>query len=62
MKPRKFEKKLALSKQTIADLKSVEMKEVQGGKTVFPSCNGCPDTQTPTCPTWFITLCYPELC
>jgi hypothetical protein len=31
MKTKKFEKRLALNKETIADLKSDEMKKIQGG-------------------------------
>lgn len=62
MKTKKFKKKLALGKKTIVNLVSGEMQVVQGGKTVFPSCLGCPYTETPTCPTQIITICYPHLC
>lgn len=62
MKMQKFKKKLALSKKTIVNLVNGEMQVVQGGKTVLPTCPGCPRTETPTCPTQIITICYPNLC
>lgn len=62
MKTQKFKKRLVLSKETIVNLVNGEMQVVQGGKTVFPSCNGCPYTEFPACDTQIVTICYTELC
>ena len=49
MKCKKFEKKLVLNKETIADLKTEEMKDAAGGMT------------GPYCFTWLLT-CGPNSC
>ena len=49
MKLKKFEKKLALNKKTIADLGDSELGKVKGGIwPTFPLTNCCPE------PTWTI--------
>ena len=49
MKLKKFEKKLALNKKTIADLGDNELGKVKGGIwPTFPLTNCCPE------PTWTI--------
>jgi hypothetical protein len=54
MKTKKFSKKLALNKKTIAYLNSVEMKAVEGEKD--PCATG--GFEIPTCHTAFLpTLC-----
>ena len=42
MKAKKFDKKLAFNKKTIADLSNREMGRIQGG---IPSGNTCPNCQ-----------------
>lgn len=44
MKTKKFDKKLALNKKTIADLSNGEMGKIQGGN----SGNSCPECQAYT--------------
>lgn len=61
MKTKKFRKKLALNKKTIADLGSKKMSGLKGGK-ILPSektcvtcvytCVECPTHYLETCHTW----------
>ncbi len=53
MKTKKFDKKLVLSKETIASLDNLDMKELQGGAlTIGPRCKSVePCTQ-------LTTICY----
>jgi hypothetical protein len=51
MKSKKFEKKLELNKETIANLKINQMKDIRGGlapseKSECATCSGC------TCPNY----------
>jgi hypothetical protein len=51
MKAKRFDKKLALNKTTIADLSNREMGKIQGGgpKTNISNCLACPETTYSHC-------------
>jgi hypothetical protein len=53
MKTRKFEKKLALNKNTVANLNTGDMRWIRGGKVELASGESCPVCAlTPRCETW----------
>ncbi|MCX6579019.1 MAG: class I lanthipeptide [Candidatus Aminicenantes bacterium] len=57
MKTKKFDKKLALNKKTIADLSNGEMGKIQGGgyDTALSHCLACMETNYSRC----LTQCPP---
>lgn len=62
MKTKKFQKKLGLHKNTVANLSSNEQAGVNGGeiKTVYTNCIICTHTQDASC----LTVCAdcPTMC
>jgi natural product precursor len=56
MKTKKFNKKLALNKQTISNINNDEMNVLRGGDSIDTLCpvKTCPPTRT--CQTW-CTIC-----
>jgi hypothetical protein len=65
MKPKKFNKKLALNKKTIANLNNREMAVAIGGITqsiTFTRCETCRRDCTKTCDTCWETNCSNPCC
>lgn len=56
MKTKKFQKKLSISRSTVADLNNLDMKKAKGGATNTCDCSEEP----PICPTE--SECGPYIC